>query len=185
MSATDELRKLLDERGVDWRRWSGNSKRKTQWFMPNSNIGSDMPGGYCVTVSEHKDGTLYFNSMIAAPEQAIAATLGERSKTNQNGVTAEQVMAIVGRYQPAYCPYTNGRFDWQGIADELNALSLNNQSMSESLSERGTCKNKATSLRTFWCDCCDCALEDWMDVGGKLINGLRYCPNCGRKVVDE
>lgn len=47
-----------------------------------------------------------------------------------------------------------------------------------------TCKNKATRLQTFWCDRCDCALEDWMDVGGKLINGLRYCPNCGAKVVD-
>lgn len=47
---------------------------------------------------------------------------------------------------------------------------------------RGECRNKATSPLTFWCDQCDCAAEGWVDVGGTLINGFRYCPNCGRKV---
>ena len=49
---------------------------------------------------------------------------------------------------------------------------------------RGECSNKAIRPQTFWCDQCDCAAEGWVDVGGTLINGFRYCPNCGRKVVD-
>lgn len=48
---------------------------------------------------------------------------------------------------------------------------------------RGECRNKATRPQTFWCDQCDCAAEGWVDVGGMLINGFRYCPWCGRKVM--
>ena len=48
---------------------------------------------------------------------------------------------------------------------------------------RWECRNKATRPQTFWCDQCDCAAEGWVDVGGTLINGFRYCPWCGRKVM--
>ena len=88
-------------------------------------------------------------------------------------ITAEQVREAIeeNSWKEAFMLHEFNESSWQAIADELNAAL-----------GAGTCKNKATSLRTFWCDCCDCALEDWMDVGGKLVNGLRYCPNCGRKV---
>ena len=114
MSATDRLRAMLDERGVERTKPSGLNSRfaDSMTFIGDVAIVSEIDGSDLLRINF--DGT---------PEQAIAATLGA-----------------------------------------------------------GTCKNKATSLRTFWCDCCDCALEDWMDVGGKLVNGLRYCPNCGRKV---
>ena len=46
-----------------------------------------------------------------------------------------------------------------------------------------TCRNKAKSPSTFWCSECDCAVEDWTDVGGTLMN-VSYCPNCGAKVVE-
>lgn len=113
MTATDELRRLLDERGVEHIDIGG----MTEFVGLNGRI--------CRAYTRPEPITVDVAVIAAQPEQAIAATLG-----------------------------------------------------------RGTCKNKATSLRTFWCDRCDCALEDWMDVGGKLINGLRYCPNCGRKVVE-
>lgn len=38
-----------------------------------------------------------------------------------NILTAEQVMAIAGKHQPDYCSDTHVCFDWQAIADELNA----------------------------------------------------------------
>ena len=44
-------------------------------------------------------------------------TNGERTGT----LTAERVMAIAGRHQPDYCSDTHVCFDWQAIADELNA----------------------------------------------------------------
>lgn len=122
MSATDELRRMLDERGVEYETRDGDTVKNTYWSCNGLRWGYtedvDYSGMIDPMLFPMVGGQLTF-----APEQAIAATLGA-----------------------------------------------------------GTCKNKATSLRTFWCDCCDCALEDWMDVGGKLVNGLRYCPNCGRKV---
>lgn len=36
-------------------------------------------------------------------------------------LTAEQVMMIAGKHQPDYCSDTHVCFDWQAIADELNA----------------------------------------------------------------
>ena len=76
--------------------------------------------------------------------QAIAATLGstcafarptdltdgcaaleriaELEEKLANGtLTAEQVMAIAAKHQPDYCSDTHVCFDWQAIADELNA----------------------------------------------------------------
>lgn len=118
MTATDELRKLLDERGVKWEDDTPVPSMKP-WKTSFTSFTGEEVSLECYGEPKWIMGTLVFHT----PEQAIAATLGA-----------------------------------------------------------GTCKNKATSLRTFWCDCCDCALEDWMDVGGKLVNGLRYCPNCGRVV---
>ena len=46
----------------------------------------------------------------------------EQTATPSGGkLTAEQVMAIAGRHQPDYCSDTHVCFDWQAIADELNA----------------------------------------------------------------
>ena len=111
MTATDELRRLLDERGVEWVAIGTD----TCW------TGAD---GYPMGAWETTNGT-HMRVADLTPEQAIEATLG-----------------------------------------------------------RGECRNKARRPQTFWCDQCDCAAEGWVDVGGTLINGFRYCPNCGRKVVD-
>ena len=72
---------------------------------------------------------------------------------------------------------TNGR-------DEVAVYYLTPEQAVEATLGRGECSNKAIRPQTFWCDQCDCAAEGWVDVGGTLINGFRYCPNCGRKVVD-
>lgn len=128
MSATDELRRLLDERGVEWLNSYGDccdsdddytlaeqDSRKTTWSVDIA--GDDM------TITAHE---VYENDELKpwfdlefheyfTPEQTIAATLGGGK------ITAEQVMAIAGRHQPDYCSDTHVCFDWQAIADELNA----------------------------------------------------------------
>lgn len=64
MSATDELRRLLDERGVKWSDASDDDIQHTTW-----NTGS-------CWFSEFNDGwTGWGMSMGGTPEQAIAATL--------------------------------------------------------------------------------------------------------------
>lgn len=65
MTATDELRKLLDERGVAWSDASDDDIQHTTW----NNVSC--------WFSEFNDGwTGWGMSMGGTPEQAIAATLG-------------------------------------------------------------------------------------------------------------
>lgn len=66
MSETEELRRLLDERGVKW--WKA-SPRKTEWYSP-------VLGGP-VAVSEW-NGKMVLDAGYESvtPEQAIEATLG-------------------------------------------------------------------------------------------------------------
>lgn len=60
MTATDELRRLLDERGVEW-----TGGHYTDW---------DDANGHPAEAFEF-DGTLYV-SCVLTPEQAVEATLG-------------------------------------------------------------------------------------------------------------
>lgn len=84
MSATDELRRLLDERGVEWWEDAFSSEHRTVFD------GKDGVR-YCV----YQFGSLLFISSIlpVTPEQAIAATLGR---------TCEVVSTIRYDYQGGY-----------------------------------------------------------------------------------
>ena len=71
MSATDELRKMLDERGVEYKSHYLN----TSWYA----------GMKLYMATDDVDGTLTVDNLT--PEQAIAATLGSgtcRSTTGDN-----------------------------------------------------------------------------------------------------
>ena len=130
-SGTDELRRLLDERGVEW--WQ--KKRHTCWKVSK---GQEVE---MWRAWEAPDGSLtlkvdYIYGLT--PAQAIAATLGSCNCSDN-------------------C--TNGE-------------------------RTGTCKliNAADDLGkgTSSCMCFECgytALDDWWDE-------FKYCPNCGRKVVE-
>ena len=69
MSATDELRRMLDERGVEWSATDTYRLLVTSW---------NDASGHSWAFVEHKDGN--FSKLTAyhlTPEQAIAATLGK------------------------------------------------------------------------------------------------------------
>ena len=69
MTATDELRRMLDERGVEWRK-----PAEEYWVllgMPEGD-GTTIVGE--LSIEEATDGTLVAYNLT--PEQAIAATLG-------------------------------------------------------------------------------------------------------------
>lgn len=67
-SATDELRRLLDERGVEWRErvWGGKHSVTTFWHAR----------GVRWHYRENRFGELLLHADGLAPEQAVAATLG-------------------------------------------------------------------------------------------------------------
>lgn len=65
MSAIDELRRLLDKRGVE----SWDMQTRGLWFGITGN-------DHKYEAHEQRDGLLLIEAMSLTPEQAIAATLG-------------------------------------------------------------------------------------------------------------
>lgn len=151
-SSTEVLRELLDERGVEYTT-SDHAVPVTEW------------NGFTVAQLMTDSETLVAS---LTPQQAIAATLGERSKTEQNGVTAEQVRKAIEE---------NSWVDlnWQAIADELNAML-----------GAGTCHvtvqdNMAETegMGDVWLECDACHWQMPLEPSTPRFN---FCPNCGRKV---
>ena len=73
-TATERLRELLDERGVEWDTFSVGNTEYTHW--------TNRDGRWCAA-SIGGPQSLHVNILSATPEQAIAATLGN------DGVTTE------------------------------------------------------------------------------------------------
>ena len=127
MTATDELRRMLDERGVEWEDNSPVPSMKPWKTSFTSFTGEEVSLG-CYDEPKWIMGTMVFH----APEQAIEATLG-----------------------------------------------------------RGTCHPVANDNLTesegtgdAWANCSECGhlLCVLTDPSSQMPN---YCPNCGRKVVDD
>ena len=108
MSATEELRRLLDERGVEW--WQSVNMLGcvfTRWYSP---LFSDE-----VVAMENGDGELELFSHLMTPEQAIAATLGTGTchevminrhwrGCSECGYVWENMYAAGFQIGPNYCP---------------------------------------------------------------------------------
>ena len=127
MTATDELRRMLDERGVEWK-------------APNSCLRDEMTmwaaGGFDYEAFEvpEPDGTFLLTAANddLTPEQVISATLGSCNCSNSE--------------------------------------------------QTGTCRRvlyKPTGVLV--CSECGAGIPKQLD----KYCYLHYCPNCGRKVVDE
>lgn len=67
MTATDELRRLLDERGVGWEDHSGSIEQRTVYRTPN---------GWCYVSTANDKWLSYVEYHDMTPEQAVEATLG-------------------------------------------------------------------------------------------------------------
>ena len=127
-------------------------------------------------------------------EAHIAATLGGQSAK----ITAEQVMTIAGKHQPDYCSDTHVCFDWQAIADELNALIGGDNRVAERL--RGVAadmRNIGASSMTphelfeYWAHEVDKAADLAATLGGgecedvSTKNGIFKCSECGCTVEED
>lgn len=93
--ATDELRRLLDERGVEWTANDGEHVKETCWpYM----------GELTAAFAEYDNGTTRFacDTWCFTPEQAIAATLG--------GGTCHNV-STTGNFRCSECDAADLDFD--------------------------------------------------------------------------
>ena len=108
MIANNELRRLLDERGIEWKEGSPN---KTKWVHGGIEF-------VAVNAWPRNGGAkrLILHANLT-PEQAVAVTLGGRM------LTADDVRDAIERYSDA--SGGNGRdlhsWAYTAIADELNA----------------------------------------------------------------
>lgn len=105
MSATDELRRLLDERGVEWTAPnSGLRDETTMWVVGGFDYEAfefDEPDGTFLLEATHQD--------YLTPEQAVEATLGsigcEFCMNGKNGFDGQTVMMSNHGWQRVkYCP---------------------------------------------------------------------------------
>lgn len=100
MTATDELRRLLDERGVEWGDSSDENVLHTTW------------NGMNCWFNEFSDGwTAWGMAMGGTPEQAVEATMGrgtcrmETEESCQNWMSCSECHADYYNDQPInYCP---------------------------------------------------------------------------------
>ena len=180
-SATEILRRLLDERGVEYfKHEDGEPLRKlekadepaTSWHMGGASV--------CAVPIEGSD---LFDLWIdhCTPEQAIAATLGSGK------LTAEQVQAVIFAHSSC-AGRENGEYfandiRMQAIADELNATLGGGECVPhgewESISQ-------TQEVRHIFCECGHELGMDRRDSlpfhRTSLCSIPNYCEECGRKI---
>ena len=171
-SATEELRRMLDERGVEW-------------TAPNSILRDDMTSwvanGFDYDAFEVPDGTLVLSAAHQddlTPEQAIAATLGSEPDDAAMLRLHERMNAALLEYERA-----------QGIEkrDGDGEVVVPFVAEMHRLIEEAATLGAGTCKRVFYeptgvyvCSECGRGLSKKLD----KYCYLHYCPNCGRRVVE-
>jgi len=176
-TATERLRELLDERGVEYEVDDAKTVRVTRW------------GAYGDWVSfiEYDNGDTKFciDARRLTPEQAISATLGPEDAYTREDVEG----AFVSGYSLGLDMYDRTKPD----ADK--GWNQNECDMDEEMGERGWVRDRGTCLlhdcdgsfssvsRPVWR--CDCGAFMTQYTDATTYHKPRFCPNCGRKRVDE
>ena len=206
MSATDELRRMLDERGVEYSAREDSWGKETYWIVDHKPYRFSERSEYGSCVLHH-----------ITPEQAIAATLGSEPpyeellrclendwnikaswdglrkfwciELTEEGVklrdamhgtlTAEQVRKAIFDGS-SYASYDGAKYYADGIGMQAIADELN------ATLGRGTCRS--TTDDNAWCFVCSECGKSFPRSQLHLAHNhgeINYCPNCGAKVIEE
>ena len=178
-NATDELRRLLDKRGVEYQKLN----EYVTWVFLEDRAITFFSNEHGVSAKVSYPRPVLNGTEFLTPEQATAATLGMvgskvGSKVCGGKLTAEQVEKAIHDCS-AYASYDGVQYyasgiRLQAIADELNAALGSGK--------RGTC-HAESDLSEWVCSECQC----WIPLGLTPENigqasEWRYCPHCGREV---
>ena len=110
-TATDELRRLLDERGVEWRErvWGGKHSITTFWHAR----------GVRWHYRENRFGELRLHADGLSPEQAIDATLGSCNCSNseRTNETCRNVCNSVSEFTCSECGFNCDLTSWISLFD--------------------------------------------------------------------
>ena len=177
MRATEELRRLLDERGVEYfKHEDGEPLRKlekadepaTSWYMGGASV--------CAVPIEGSD---LFDLWVdhCTPEQAIAATLGDDAKP----------CPWCGREMQE--GHHDGHVWYRDDSDYIASLKRSIDALQESFTTLGGGECKFVGDAKHPPKCSACGYEpsiyecSWLGDGGYEFEG-NYCPNCGARVKE-
>lgn len=175
MTPTEELRRMLDERGIKYGTRDGMAIKNTYW-----NDGNGRRWGYAEDVTE--SGTtlttlfLVSGQLTFTPTQAIDATLGEKNETPYD--------RLIERLREDW----NIEVSWDGLRKfwhigltENGMRERDERNKREASLGRGTCELEINSdMTAVVCSKCRYPMPH-----GTVLAEMRYCPSCGRKVVNE
>ena len=100
-SATEELRRLLDERGVEWRAYTDLTRGAMELFHSTY---FETPNGCMARVTSTSDSDLVLATFRTTPEQAIAATLGSGTCSMEYGdAVTEDTKRVLDVYFCSEC----------------------------------------------------------------------------------
>ena len=197
MSATDILRAMLDERGVEWKETMNAVGCVFTWWK-SSVFSCD------VLAMDNDDGTIYLDIPRLTnytPEQAIAATLGsEREAELQKALNK-----AAGNWAMADAELRKA-LDFMRIwisedahlgeselgaafekAEGLRKLDVIESAIAATLGS-GTCHmnfvdeyETASGEEEYLCECSECGYRRWEPAHDLPL----FCSKCGAKVVDE
>lgn len=169
MTATEDLRRLLDERGVEFDKASTSLAIATFWSDSDGNPCSALDGA-----DDIPQGKLSVQLLIT-PQQAIDATLGPEHTFTREDVEG----AFVSGYSLGTLPVGSDP-QW----DE------NRQTVDEHMAELGWIRADATLGRGECHDTWDVELTGRLRFQCSECEAVsleiapRFCPVCGRRVVD-
>ena len=159
MGASEELRRMLDERGVEYDTRDGNAIKNTYW-----NDGNGRRWGYTEDASESGMTTptlfLVSGQLTFTPEQAIAATLGNMSATVDDVLSLLDEMNGQGRIEYA---------DYSQLHDAI-AATLGG----------GECEvvsSRFDDMMSEWCIELSCGHAVW-----DRTEPPNYCCECGARI---
>ncbi len=158
MSATEELRRLLDERGVEW-----------DYGITGSTTTRFSVHGIELTFTPMRDGLVC--STILTPEQVIAATLGPCSDSYSctNDCTNSERTGTCRLENFADVPFS--------VDYEMEGYDMGSSRDYATLAECSSCGAYVIVPPEYHhvltCD------------GNEVYQPYRFCPNCGRRIEVE
>ena len=191
MTATDELRLILDEHGVEYRT-HGTTDRT--WFEV---------GRISWFIYERENGDFTANAVLLTPEQAIDATLVREPDDAATSKLHDRMNATLLEYERALgSEKADGAITVPFVVEMHHLLEeAATLGVSDATGERqgvaGTCRADETDVIKCWVKCKNEPSTEHLELihvmecsacGGtyEYVNGgYEYCPRCGAKVVVE